>query len=327
VRWDRVVDQGADPGPGQTFLQPVAIARAYDVKVPGRIGPVGNMRQDQIAAAQAFGVGRCNRAAAIGPGIEMRQLGPQDGSLDRVEARIHALHLVHVFHPAAIVAQHADAVGQIGAVRGDRTAIAQGAQVLAGIEAPAHHIAMRADAAPLVARAMGLGGILDHRKAVLTRQRKDRVKVGRLAVEVNRQDRLCRRSNGGGDAGGIDVVGGGVGFHRDGPRADSRDRQPGGDIGVRRHDHLVPRPDVERPEREDQRIKAVGDPHRMIGAAPGRPVGLERVHLGSEDVPARVEDTVDGRVDLGLEFAVGGAEVEEGNVHARRLSSSARKSS
>ena len=42
VRGNRVVDQRADPSLGQPFLQPVAIGRAENVKVPDRIGPIGN---------------------------------------------------------------------------------------------------------------------------------------------------------------------------------------------------------------------------------------------------------------------------------------------
>ena len=52
---------------------------------------------------------------------------------------------------------------------------------------------MRADAPALVLGAVRLAGVLDHDQAVASRDRQDRIHVGRLAVEVHRHDRLGPR--------------------------------------------------------------------------------------------------------------------------------------
>jgi len=69
-----------------------------------------------------------------------------------------------------------------------------------------------------------------------------------------------------------------------------------------------------------QGVQAVGDPDRVLGFAIPGPCGLERFHFLAQYVPAAVEHAGDGRVDLGFEFQIGGAEVEEGDVHVAEYS-------
>ena len=79
----------------------------------------------------------------------MAQLDAEEGGLEGVEAAVVARDLVDVFEVGAVVAQPAQARGELGIVGGDGTAVAEGAEVLAGIEAPGDGVAVGAQALAL----------------------------------------------------------------------------------------------------------------------------------------------------------------------------------
>jgi len=62
----------------------------------------------------------------------------------------------------AVIAQLANARGQIGIVGGHGAAIAEAAEIFLDDEAQAHHVAMFADGKGIAARADALRAILDH---------------------------------------------------------------------------------------------------------------------------------------------------------------------
>ena len=235
----------------------------------------------------------------------MAQLDPKYRRLDRVEARVHARDLVHVLLARTVVAQQSDLVGKVGAIGRDAARITHRAEVLAGIEAPADDIAMRADPSALVARAMRLRGILDDGQC---RARAPARGSGRGRRAGRRGGRArspaCRAVIAASMPPGVDVEGRRVGLDRHRPRAHRRHRQPGRDEGMRRYDDLVACTDLERAQREHQSVEAVRDAHRMSRAAEVCPFGLERLDLGAKDVPATVEHAQHGRVDLVLQFEV-----------------------
>ena len=300
VRRNRVMNQRADAGIGQRLLQRVALRVPHHVQVPHRLGPFGHLRQGQAAAGQALLVARGDGAAAFVPLVQMRQLDAQDGGLQRVEPAVVALHLVDVLHPRAVVAQHAEAVGQLRVVGGDGAAVAQGAQVLAGIEAPGHGIAVRAQALALVARAVRLRAVFQHAQAVLAGNGQNCVHIGGLTVEMHRQDDFGARGDGGLDARRVDVVGALVRLHRHRRRAALADGQPGGDVGVAGHDDFVARPDVHGAQGQVQRIQAVGHADAVGGAAVSGIFGFEGVHFRAEDVPAGADDARNSFVQFGF---------------------------
>ena len=127
------------------------------------------------------------------------------------------------------------------------------------------------------------------------------------------QQRARARCDGSLDACRVDIVGRGIGLYRHRRGPDARDSEPGGDIGIGGHDHLIPGADIQGPERQRQRIEPVGHANRMSRLAIGRPFRLERLDLGAEDVPATVEHPGHGGVNPRLEFEIGGAEIEEGD--------------
>jgi len=93
------------------------------------------------------------------------------------------------------------------------SAIAQCAEVLARVEAEAAAEPQRARVALAVAGAVGLGRVLDHRDTVPPADLKERLQVGRLPVEVDRQDRPGAGGDGFLDLPDVHRVGGRVHVH------------------------------------------------------------------------------------------------------------------
>ena len=240
MRRNRIVDQRADAGLVERRHQFGATPGAHDVEMPHRLGPLRDARQAEARNARKLVIVAGGQPAAVlVPGIEPRQLGAQEGGLHFVEPRIEAALQVHVLHPAAVVAQHAQPLGQPGIVGRDRAAIAEGAEILGREEAVRAGVTQRAGPPAAHLGALRLRHVLDHLEPMLVGQRHDGVHVGRFAVEMDRHDRPGARRDRGGDAIGIDVGPAGRRFDRHHLGAHRRHREPGRDIGVGRHDHLV----------------------------------------------------------------------------------------
>ena len=79
------------------------------------------------------------------------------------------------------------------------------------------------------------------------------------------------------DLAGVDLEGLGIGVDEDRQRVVHQDGVDRGDERIRRHDDLVAGPDPQRGQRRDQRARAVGDGHAVLGAQHPRPGLLEAV--------------------------------------------------
>jgi len=91
----------------------------------------------------------------------------------------------------AIVTESAQFVGERCVVGRHRPAVAEGAQVFARVEAVRGGVAERAYRSPLVARPLGLCGILQNLQSVLLGDRDNRIHIRWLAVKVDGDDRTC----------------------------------------------------------------------------------------------------------------------------------------
>ncbi len=105
--------------------------------------------------------------------------------------------------------------------------------------------------------------------------------------------------------------------------ADRRHRQPGRDIGVGRHDHLVAGAEVPGPQHQLQRLQAIAQADAMSGAAVGGILRLEGLDFLAEHEPARLHDPCIGGVELGLQLGIDGLQVEKGD-HAGLAAASRR---
>ena len=120
----------------------------------------------------------------------MSQLYAKDGRLHLVQAGVHAPDFADV--PSTwlptIVPQHRNLVRQGIIVGRDCAAVAIGAQVLGGVKGEGRGISERPDHLSLPTRAVGLSAVLDHFEVVGSREFHDRPHIGRLAIQVNRDN-------------------------------------------------------------------------------------------------------------------------------------------
>ena len=141
--------------------------------------------------------------------------------------------------------------------------------------------APRPRVAALVSRAHRLGGIADHRDAVLGAHADDGVEVARLAVEVGGDDRLGQAPGARplgeriGQQVGIEGPGGRVAIEEHRRRAFLDRRPDRADERQARRPHLVARPDAQVAQRQVHGRGAAGQGYGMREARIGLEVGLE----------------------------------------------------
>jgi hypothetical protein len=173
----------------------------------------------------------------------------------------------------------------------------------------------RAALPALVACAEALRGVFDHRKAALRRDGVDLVHVRRLTVERDRHDRPRARRDCALEEPRIEVAGVGLDIDQHRLRPEEHDHLHGCDEGERAGDHFVARLDVERYQRDEERVGAAGANDGVLHADMGRQALLELRDLGAEDVLAVVENLLDAGVDGRFQRPVLGLEVYE--IHGR----------
>ena len=180
-------------------------------------------------------------ASLEGPGLEIAELDAKDGGLDGIESRVEADLVVMVLGLHAMDPQPSQGSAQEWVIGRHHPTIAEAAQVLGGVEAERGGLAEPAGPASLVGRTDRLGGILQHEQAVMPRDLVDRVHVGGLTVEMDRDDRTRLRRHGRLDLRRVDIVGVRLDVDEHRPGAGPPDRAGRGEERVRRRDHLVAR--------------------------------------------------------------------------------------
>lgn len=151
---------------------------------------------------------------------------------------------------------------------------------------------------------MRLRRVFEHEQAVLARDGQDRIQVGRLAVQVDRNDDLGFRRDCGFDQGRRDVMGQRVRLDRHGNGAALAHRQPGRDIGIARHDDFIAWLHIQRAQRQVQCVEAVGDTdaERRIDVC-GK-LFFETCDLAATDILAGCQRVQNGRIDFALELII-----------------------
>ena len=202
------------------------------------------------------------------------------GHGDVVQRAVSAPH-----HPQVV-----ERVGEIVAVGCDQPALA-GRDVLRRVEREARQVGDRADLAAAVSRLGGVRRILDDRQA----ERRERVEVGGLTVEVDRDDRLRPLADERPHLLGIDVQRLVEHVREDGRGAtvddDIRRRRP----RERGGDHLVAGTDAERDERQVERRGARRDREDVLRLEIVAHPRLELCGARARRQPARSQRLRDGR--------------------------------
>ena len=254
------------PATFSAVRQRVGARVADDVQVPRGIRAVDGHGQLGELAEPGRLVVAARRAAALAPGVEVRQLEPQQRRLQLVEARVVAHQLEALLVARAVEAQHPHALGDLVVRARHRAAVAEAAEVLGGEEGEAGHgrrahpawpAAVREPAACAASSTTGTpsasisrtGATLPNRCTAMTAF----VAGVRAARTVSAVTQNVSR---------VDVAEHGAG-------ARERDRLRRGVEGERRDDDVVARADAERAEGEHQGVRAVRRPRRR-GACRGR---------------------------------------------------------
>jgi hypothetical protein len=204
---------------------------------------------------------------------------------------LHPDHLVHIFFPGAVIARAAQALGE-GVVIGDNGAgIADGAEILGGIKAEAAGAAKSAAHAGAQPRAVGLGAVLDDFESMLCSEGADGVHAANFAEEVGHADRAGPGSERRGEAGWVHVEGFELGFDEYGPVSGPDDGKDRGNVGVRRHEDIAARGQVEGLEGENQGVQTVGHADAMFGAGVLRKLGLKGGDFFPQHIPSPADDS------------------------------------
>ena len=138
-------------------MEDVAVARQLGWQVNG------------LCALKAGGVAGGPLAAQVVPGVDVLELGAEDAGVQVVQAAVEAI-AVDVAGIGAVVAQLADPGVDVGVVRHERAAVAEGAEVLLDDETGGRGVAEFADFEALAAGADGLGVVFDHDAACVCRR-------------------------------------------------------------------------------------------------------------------------------------------------------------
>ena len=206
--------------------------------------------------------------------LEDLQLLDQDRRLHGVEPPGQAEADIVVFvRTLPVHANAAQRLGKLVIVGEDRAAVAEAAERLCREKAGRGGKAEGAEPAALVARAKALRGVIEHEQAFGLRDRGDRVMVGALSEQVDRdhRDRLEAALLRGRDAalqrGCIHVEGRFIDIDEHRRRAGQRHRFAGRAERERRTQHRIARADLLGHQHHQQRIGAAGAAHDMLGAA------------------------------------------------------------
>ena len=124
----------------------------------------------------------------------------QQACLNRIQPAVVAFHVVIVLRGLAVVAQHLHGLRDGGIVRGGRARFAAGSQVFPRIKAEGRGSSHRSRLHPAVVLsrkifgAVRLAGVLNHDQTVALRQFQNRIHVGHLPVQMDRNDGRDRAS-------------------------------------------------------------------------------------------------------------------------------------
>jgi hypothetical protein len=312
VQRNGVVHGGGDASGLQLHLHPFAVGHLHGVLGPGagvvrfdvgRGGNAGLVQQGVVALGHLLAQGHFF--------VQHGQFGQQDGGLQGVQPAVHAHADVVVAAVLAVAGNLAQHLGQFVVVRKNRAAVAVAAQGLAREEAGAGHGAQVAAFAALVSGAKTLGGVFNHRNAVLGGNGVDGVKVRALAVQADGDDGLGTGGDGGFQQGRVQVVGAGINVHIHRLGAQQGHGFGGGNVGKAGGDDFIARANAQRHLGNLQRIGTVGHGDAVLGAGIGAELFFQLGHFGAQDVLAVVQHALDARVYVCLQALVLAFEVDE----------------
>jgi len=286
------------------FQDLVPLIAPHDEQVIDVVDVTSLGGQGDVGVGQFLAVARGQLPSCGVPFVQVAQFDSQDCRLHAVQPAVVAGHGVVVLDGRAVVSGGLEPRGQVFVIGDDGSAVAHRSQVLAGVEAEAAGSSHAAGSAAFVTGSMCLGGVLNDQQAVLVGDGLNHLHLGRLAVQVYRQDRLGSGCDRRGKPTRIEVVCLRivVDQNRGGPRVVNA--QGRGDKRVRGGDDLVARSDPQALHRQSEGIQAAAHADAIFGLAVGGELLLERRQVRAGDEITLGQHLVDGRSNLSVQCVV-----------------------
>ena len=177
--------EGFDAALLQILLQLVAAAAQHGVDVEHALRHAPFVRQAHQWVGDMRVVKACHVAAAGIVGIEAGQFHVERGRLYLGEAAVDALHAVHVFLLCAVVGKHAHRLRQFLIVGSHAAAVAECAEVLAGIHTERCGMAHAAGLMAASACTVRLCRIFEHHDAPAAGEGVDAVHRTGVAIQMH----------------------------------------------------------------------------------------------------------------------------------------------
>ena len=308
------MDQGFDPGGGEVAPERLPLGGTDHEEVRGPLDLRARGHEAKRQAVEQFPVPARQGGA---PSVCFRQRGEalvQHRRLDLIETAVPSRRDVVVARalPARAEALHARREAFLR--RGHEARIAEGSQILGGVEAEGGGSSEGAERPPAEARSVRLAGVLDDGNAAAGRRLEQSLPAGAsMSEDVHRNDRpdvlsLERPSRGVGvEAEALRLH---VGEDRDRPGVLDAERRVAG--GERGGEDPVAGTDARRRQGESDGVRAGGHSDGVPDAERFREGPLERLHLRAKDEATRGQHPLDRPADGGIGI---GLEALERNVH------------
>ena len=299
-----------------------------DVEVPCRLQARRLLGDgEQVRCGESIPVACDERPSCRVEGVELPELCHAQGGEDVGQVVLEA-DVDHLVGPGAfrrvplpgiprhpVEAPEPHPVCPVG-TRGRDHAAFGGGHVFRRIEAEHGRVGQRADRTAAHGGRQRVGRVVDDRDPGPARDRAERVEVAGKPTQVDRDDGPRAAAETARDLVGADVPGPRIDVGEDRPRAEIENRFRARREGEGRDDHLVARPDVERLQRQQQRVRTRSAPDGVPAAGIGGHLGLQGLHLRAQDEVALLHHPVHGLLDLAADGVVLGSQIEQRDWHS-----------
>jgi len=178
--------------------------------------------------------------------------------------------------------------------RGDNACITRRAEILARIKTETPGEAERARAPAAVLRADRLCRIFQQDQTLGLAEFQQRIHVGHLTIQVNRQHHFRPRRNHGRNLIDAQVVSERIDIDKNRPGAEARDRTGSRKEAEGSGDDLVTGADIECHQRQQQSVGTGSTTDRVARLAISSDFAFQGGDLGPHDEVLRLENTIDG---------------------------------
>ena len=199
------------------------------------------------------------RLARGGPIRQVAQLYAQDRGLQFVQAAVPPALGAEVAARLPMIAESAQASGELFVVGHDHSRVAVRAQILARIKAQASEASHRAGLPPVIACSDGLRIVFDDGDSVLRGKRKNGIHIRCQAEQVDDDDGARARRNAHFDLVRVEVERSGLDIREHRARAERADGAARRNKGERGHDHFISRANAAGMKRQFERFGSRSD--------------------------------------------------------------------